>query len=206
MQTIDWIKSHKKIMAYTVGIAVLICAAFLLYRHFLPEPQPVTQESEVQAQTPKGVEQAADAAQVPISQEQAADAAQQIKYIYDHGTQPQYIAYTTVQQAPAAEEAARQKAGADFAIITDKKDPAKAADLSNLPANTPVELNQYNIQAYKSTLHTIEYAPKSIDDYSPGMIGYSVSKKITKDGKYLGVGAEHNFDNHKTYVTVSYTW
>jgi hypothetical protein len=37
-------------------------------------------------------------------------------------------------------------------------------------------------------------------------VGYTVSKKISKDGKYIGVGASYNIDDHKTMVKLSYTW
>jgi hypothetical protein len=37
-------------------------------------------------------------------------------------------------------------------------------------------------------------------------VGYTVSKKISKDGKYIGVGASYNFDDEKAMVKVLYTW
>jgi hypothetical protein len=68
-----------------------------------------------------------------------------------------------------------------------------------------VELNQYNVQAYKKILHTIEVVP-DIQNKSVDEVGYTVSRKISNDGKYIGVGASYNIDDHKTMVKLSYTW
>ncbi|MDQ0202457.1 hypothetical protein [Pectinatus haikarae] len=205
MAVIGFIKNHKKVIAGALILVLIGVGAYLLYEHLHPA-QPVTTESQEQAETQAGVETAADNAQVPISTGQAQEAAQQIKYIVTSGQQPQYVVYTTAAQAPAAEKTAQEKASADFAIVTDPANPAETVDTSKLPADTQISLNQYNVQAYKKILHTVSYAPKAIDDPSPKEIGYSVAKKITKDGKYLGVGVDYNFDNKATIVKLEYTW
>ena len=199
----SWVEAHKKLIAYIVAGAVLICAAFLIYRHF-HQPEPVTTESQTQAETPAGVEQAADRAHVPISADQANDAATQIKYIYSHDVQPVYTITTTGDKVQKVAETAQNNAGADFSIITDKSDPNKKIDVSAIPATSTVELNQYNVQAYKKVLHTIEVGTndmKGVDE-----VGYTVSRKISSDGKYIGIGATYNIDDHKTMVKLSYTW
>lgn len=200
----SWLREHKTVCLHVIGIVLAAVLLFLLYHHLNP-PQTITQETQEQAETTQGIQTAAQAAQVPIDSQQAQTAAQEIKRITGSGTAPNYITYTTVQQAPAAEKAAQEKAGADFSIVTNKDSPGTTADLSNLPASTPVTLNQYNVQAYKKVLHTIEIAPdiqnKTIDE-----VGYTVSRKISSDGKYLGIGATYNIDEHKTMVKVSYTW
>ena len=200
----SWLREHKTVCLHVIGIVLAAVLFFLLYHHLNP-PQTITQETQEQAETVQGIQTAAQAAQVPIDSQQAQTAAQEIKRIADSGTAPSYVTYTTVQQAPAAEKAAQEKAGADFSIVTNKDSPGKTADLSKLPASTPVTLNQYNVQAYKKVLHTIEIAPdiqnKTIDE-----VGYTVSRKISSDGKYLGIGASYNLDEHKTMVKVSYTW
>lgn len=201
----SWMKQHKTLCLHILSIVLAAVLLFLLYHHLNP-PQTITQETQEQAETVQGIQTAAQAAQVPIDSQQAQTAAQEIKRIADSGTAQNYVTYTTVQQAPAAEKAAQDKAGADFSIVTNRDSPGKtAADLSKLPASTPVTLNQYNVQAYKKVLHTIEIAPdiqnKSIDE-----VGYTVSRKISSDGKYIGIGATYNIDEHKTMVKVSYTW
>ena len=68
-----------------------------------------------------------------------------------------------------------------------------------------VELNQYNVQAYKKVLHTIDVSP-DIHNKAIEEVGYMVSRKISKDGKYLGVGVSYNVEDKNTMVHVSYTW
>ena len=200
----SWVEAHKNLIAYIVVGAVLICAAFLIYRHF-HQPETVTPESQTQAETPAGVDQAADRAHVPISNDQAQQAASQIKYIYSHDVQPVYTITTTGSKAQKVAETAQNDAGADFSIITDKSNPTKEIDLKTLPMASTVELNQYNVQAYKKILHTIEVVP-DIQNKSVDEVGYTVSRKISNDGKYIGVGASYNIDDQKTMVKVSYTW
>ena len=200
----SWVAAHKKLIAYIAAGAVLICAAFLIYRHF-HQPEPVTTESQTQAETPAGVEQAADKAQVSISPSQAQEAASQIRYIYTNSIIPQYTIKTTGDKVQKAAETAQKAAGADFSIITDKYNPTKQTSLKTLPTSSTVELNQYNVQAYKKILHTIEVVP-DIQNKSVDEVGYTVSRKISSDGKYIGIGATYNIDEHKTMVKLSYTW
>ena len=203
----SWVEDHKNLIAYIVAGAVLICAAFLIYRHF-HQPEPVTTESQTQAETPAGVTQAADKAQVSISPSQAQEAASQVKYIYTNSIIPQYTITTTGDKAQEAADKAQEAAGADFSIITDKYNPTKQTPLKTLPASSTVELNQYNVQAYKKVLHTVEVVPDIDAAGVSGIneVGYTVSRKVTGDGKYIGIGASYNIDDHKTMVKLSYTW
>ena len=199
----SWVEDHKNLIAYIVAGAVLICAAFLIYRHF-HQPEPVTTESQVQAETPAGVTQAADKAQVSISPSQAQEAASQIRHIYTNSIIPQYTITTTGDKAQEAADKAQEAAGADFSIITNKSNPTEATSLKTLPAGSTVELNQYNVQAYKKVLHTVEVGTN--DFHGVDEVGYTVSRKISKDGKYLGVGVSYNVEDKKTMMHVSYTW
>lgn len=191
---------------YLLAIAaiVLVCIAGYFVWHS-KQAQPVTTESQVQAETTAGVTQAADKAQVSISPSQAQEAASQIRYIYTNSIIPQYTITTTGDKAQEVAEKAQAAAGADFAIVTNKSNPTEATSLKTLPAGPTVELNQYNVQAYKKVLHTIDVSP-DIHDKAIGEVGYMVSRKISKDGKYLGVGVSYNVEDKKTLVHVSYTW
>ena len=169
-------------------------------------PQPVTQETQTEAETPAGVEHAAEQARVPVSPNQAQTAAKEIRYIYQHDTKPVYTITTTADKAQARSETARKAAGADFSIVTDKSNPTAKKDLTQLPKGSTVELNQDNVQAYKQELHTVEVAPDLDSGKGVSEVGYTVQRKITKDGKYIGFGAAYNVDNHKTLAKVTYTW
>ena len=48
--------------------------------------------------------------------------------------------------------------------------------------------------------------PKDIQDWSPKEVGYSVAKKITHDGQYVGVGVDYNVEDKKCLVKLEYTW
>ena len=187
----------------TIAVVLLVCiAGYFVWRSH--QTQPVTTESQVQAETPAGVTQAADEAQVSISPSQAQEAASQIRHIYTNSIIPQYTITTTGANAEKQAQAAQKAAGADFSVITNKSDTTKHTSLKTLPTSSTVELNQYNVQAYKKVLHTVDVGTS--DAKSVGEVGYTVSKKISKDGKYIGVGASYNFDNEKAMVKLSYTW
>lgn len=81
---------------------------------------------------------------------------------------------TTGEKAPAAASEARKEAKADFAIITDKNNPDKQVQLEELKKDQPVELNQYNVQAYKPVIRTLTISP-DIDGKKLEQINFSIS-------------------------------
>lgn len=203
-QVKTWVYAHRRIVS---GILFGILAAIvvvLLFRGCKTEPQKVTVEPQTQAQSEAGVEKAADNAQVPVSRQQAQDAAQEIRYIYQHDTKPEYTIITTGGDVEKQAQAAQERAGADFSIVA--SDDGEKADVASISKDKPVELNQYNVQAYKKVLHTVEVSPDIEGGRGIAEVGYSVSRKVSRDGKYLGVGASYNFDNNKAYVKMTYTW
>ena len=198
-----WALAHRRIIGGVVLCVLLVVIAVLLFRGCKTEPQKVTVEPQVEAQSEAGVEKAADNAKVPVSRRQAQDAAQEIHYIYEHDTKPEYTIVTTGGDVEKQAQAAQERAGADFSIVASTDGaPANTASISK---DKPVELNQYNVQAYKKVLHTVEVSP-DIEGRGVAEVGYSVSHKVSRDGKYLGVGASYNFDNNKAYVKMTYTW
>lgn len=199
-----WALAHRRIIGGVVLCVLLVVIAVLLFRGCKTEPQKVTVEPQTQAQTEAGVEKAADNAQVPVSRQQAQDAAQEIRYIYQHDNPPEYTIVTTGGDVEKQAQAAQERAGADFSIVASTDGaPANTASISK---DKPVELNQYNVQAYKKVLHTVEVSPDIEGGRGIAEVGYSVSHKVSRDGKYLGVGASYNFDSNKAYVKMTYTW
>lgn len=199
-----WALAHRRIIGGVVLGVLLVVIAVLLFRGCKTEPQKVTVEQQTQAQTEAGVEKAADNAQIPVSREQAQDTAQEIRYIYEHDTKPEYTIITTGGDVEKQAQAAQERAGADFSIVA-SQDGSKS-DVASINKDKPVELNQYNVQAYKKVLHTVEVSPDIEGGRGVAEIGYTVSRKVSRDGKYLGVGASYNFDSDKTYVKMTYTW
>lgn len=203
-QVKTWVYAHRRIVGAIIFGILAVIVAVLLFRGCKTEPQKVTVEPQSEAQTETGVEKAADKAQVPVSRQQAQDAAQEIRYIYQHDDPPEYTIVTTGGDVEKQAQAAQERAGADFSIVASTDGaPANTASISK---DKPVELNQYNVQAYKKTLHTVEVSPDIDGGRGVAEVGYSVSHKVSRDGKYLGVGASYNFDSNKTYVKMTYTW
>lgn len=199
-----WALAHRRIIGGVALVVLLVVIAVLLFHGCKTEPQKVTVESQTQAQTEAGVEKAADNAQVPVSRQQAQDAAQEIRYIYQHDDPPEYTIVTTGGDVEQQAQAAQKRAGADFSIVA--SDNGEKADVASISKDRPVELNQYNVQAYKKVLHTVEVSPDIDGGRGVAEVGYSVSHKVSRDGKYLGVGASYNFDSNKAYVKMTYTW
>lgn len=203
-QVKTWVYAHRRIVGAIIFGILAVIVAVLLFRGCKTEPQKVTVEPQTQAQTEAGVEKAADNAQVPVSRQQAQDAAQEIRYIYQHDDPPEYTIVTTGGDVEKQAQAAQKRAGADFSIVASTDGaPANTASISK---DKPVELNQYNVQAYKRVLHTVEVSPDIEGGRGIAEVGYSVSRKVSRDGKYLGVGASYNFDSNKAYVKMTYTW
>ena len=203
-QVKTWVYAHRRIVGAIIFGILAVIVAMLLFRGCKTEPQKVTVEPQTQAQSEAGVEKAADNAQVPVSRQQAQDAAQEIRYIYEHDTKPEYTIITTGGDVEKQAQAAQERAGADFSIVA-SQDGSKA-DVASINKDKPVELNQYNVQAYKQVLHTVEVSPDIDGGRGVAEVGYSVSHKVSRDGKYLGVGASYNFDSNKAYVKMTYTW
>lgn len=203
-QVKTWVYAHHRIVGAIIFGILAVIVAVLLFRGCKTEPQKVTVEPQTQAQTEAGVEKAADAAQVPVSRQQAQDAAQEIRYIYQHDEPPEYTIITTGGDVEKQVQAAQERAGADFSIVA--SGDGEKADVASIGKDGTVELNQYNVQAYKKVLHTVEVSPDIEGGRGIAEVGYSVSHKVSRDGKYLGVGASYNFDNDKAYVKMTYTW
>ena len=203
----EWVKAHKTIILYAVGIILAVVLAVVAWR-YMHRPEPVTTETQVQAEAVQGVDRAASNAHITLSPDQSQQTADRIKYIYTHDVQPVYTITTTGANAEKQAQAAQKAAGADFSIVTNKSTPNEKTDLKTLPAGSTVELNQYNVQAYKKVLHTVEVSPDI--DYTGikgiGEVGYTVSRKVSDSGQYVGIGASYNVENHKTMLKVSYTW
>ena len=203
-QVKTWVYAHRRIIGAIIFGILAVIVAVLLFRGCKTEPQKVTVEPQSEAQTEAGVEKAADNAQVPVSRQQAQDAAQEIRYIYQHDDPPEYTIVTTGGDVEKQAQAAQERAGADFSIVA--SDDGETADVASISKDKPVELNQYNVQAYKKVLHTVEVSPDIDGGRGVAEVGYSVSRKVSRDGKYLGVGASYNFDSNKAYVKMTYTW
>jgi Tfp pilus assembly protein PilO len=203
-QKVEALPKRIKVTIAILAMVLFCLVGYIAYEHFFAKSQPVTYEGQQRAETSEGVKEAANNAHIDMLQSQLEEAAKQIALLKNKA--PDTITHTVVQQVPVVVEKERQKSGADFAIVTNPSSPNEKVDLSQYKATDPVVLNQYNVHAYKKILRQIDYAPQNVDDWTPKEIGYSVSRKISNDGKYLGVAVDHDFDDKKTTVKLRYTY
>ncbi len=206
----EWLKTHGNNIIWYFGRLVLgLYFAFLLcfgcyagYKWWCDynDSQPVTTMSQQQAETSTGVQTAADNANVKLDEGQAKEVSTVIREIRVTEKEPVYIVQTTGENAKAESEKAVKQEQADFAIVTDKNDPEKEVSLEELDKEAKVELNQYNIQAFKKHINTIEYQP------TEKVIGYTYQWKVTDSGRYMGVGADYDIDDRKIYAKITYSW
>lgn len=192
----NWLAGHK---LEIFVVLELILIAFALY-HLLKPPETITVMPQEQAETTQGVKQASENAHVEIDNAQAQEIASTIREIRVVEKAPEYAVQTTGDKAKEASEKAQEVAGADFAIVTNKDNEQEAKPLDELPADTQVTLNQYNVQAYKKHINTIEYQP------TEKVVGYTHQWKVSKSGRYMGVGADYDIDDKKIMMKVTYSW
>ena len=181
--------NHDKIVRYAAVAAAIILSVLLGFYFFDKPPEKETGMSQVQAETESGINTAAHNAQVPLSATQAKEVVTQIREIHTTEQVPVYVVQSTGTTVRQDVEQAGEDNKADFAVVTDLNHPEQEVKLDELDKDAKVELNQYNVQAYKPVIRHIEAGKVAGGDGF--MIGGSVSRKITKDGQYLGVGADY---------------
>jgi len=191
----------KNIMVY-VGIILLIIAlgisAFLIYKA-ITKPVEVQGTSQNIVETQTGNKITAEKAGYKIDNGQAKEIATTIREIRTEQREPVYIVTTTGKEAAKESEQARKDNHADYSLVTDKNDPDKKVELDKLDKDAKVELNQYNIQAFKKVIRTIDVS-------SNKEATFTVSRKITNDGQYLGIGAGYDWENKRVIAKISYSW
>jgi len=200
----------KRLATILLGVVLLCVAGWLLYQHY-HQPQLVTAESQAQAETPAGVEKAAENAEVKMLKSQLAEAAQQIASLKNKP--PVTVVKTVPVEVIKTVEIERQKSGADFAIVADPVNPDKQVNLqevASLPEDTPVTLNQYNVFVYKKVIRGVNVYP-DWSKLAQGKFGINevtadVSRRITKDGKYIGVAAGYDFKHDHAKAGIRYSF
>lgn len=197
-----------KITLSLIIITVLCVTGYFIYLYLHPV-QVLTGESQQQAETLQGVSLAAQNADVSMMQSQLNEAVQKIALLKDKS--PDTIIKTTPVGIIKAIEKSVAKSEADFSIVTDPQMPDNEVNLKEivkLPAKTDVILNQYNVFAYKKKIRGINIYPSLTGGTSTALseITYDVSRKITNNGKYIGITGGYDFDNKKAKIGLRYTF
>lgn len=203
MMAIKWVMANKKTVFGVLSALLILLVLYSTWARFHPA-QVVTFESQQQASTPTGVQQAAASAQVPFS---ASQAERVVLSIQASAKEPPVTSVTTtgakVKDTVAAE---LKKSGGQVAIVTDPAHPAAtpvvasttpaAAGTVVIPPTATVTLNQYNIKAYPDRLIQVG------GSYQEVFVAYSWRVSVPKipllapHGAvgYLGTYAHTNFD------------
>lgn len=205
-----WILNNKKLVIHLLAALVISIAGYFIYQHFHPA-QLITGESQQQAETAQGVDLAAHNAKVSMMQDQLNEAAKQIAALKNKS--PDTIIKTVPVEVPKIITQEVEKRGADFAIVTDPKNPDKPVDLkevAKLPGSTDITLNQYNVFAYKKVIQGINIYPDwsaaANRKFKLNEITADVNRKISNDGKYIGVTAGYEFDDKKAKIGLRYSF
>ncbi|MBP2636013.1 MAG: hypothetical protein H6Q72_1920 [Firmicutes bacterium] len=200
----------KKYWKSIVGLASVALLGYFIWQH-LQQPRQVTTLSQVQAEKASGVELAAKNAHIVMLQSQLNEAANQIAELKNKT--PDTIVSTVPVDIIKTVEVEQQKVGADITIVTDRVNPDKQVNLEaleKLPANTQVNLNQYNVFAYKKVIRGVNVYP----DWEEAVQGkfklkevtVDINRRISKDGKYIGIVAGCNFKHNSGKVGIRYSY
>ena len=197
----DWAEKHEHIIDIVFNVVFVVCILVWLWAMIHREqPKVETTMPQQQAETSIGVQQASENAHVKLDYGQATQVSEIIKEIRVTEKEPVYVIQTTGNEAKDISENVVKQEKADFAIVTDKDNFEKTVELDKLDKNTTVNLNQYNIKAYKNHINTIEYYP------SEKTVGYTHQWKISKSGRYMGVGLDYDTDDNRVMAKVTYSW
>lgn len=172
-----------RVILVAVLFAVLVAATVWGYNHW-HQPQPVTYEPQQHAETPQGVQAAADNAGVHISSGQAKAAANAIK---EAATRPpDQVVQTIGAGMTQALADSRKQTGAQVQIVTDParpdKKPEKPADEQS------VNLNVYNIKAYPRHLLEVTVYKNAAD------VAYMTRVQVFGATGYLGPVVSYDAD------------
>lgn len=203
-------EQKRRWLLYAAALIIICIAGYFIWQGF-HKLRPVTPMSQQQAETPAGVELAAKNVHIAMLQGQLEEAAKQVEEYKNKP--PDKIVVTEVKETIKVVERERAAVGADFAMVTDPAHPEKQADLKEiekLPAGTAVTLNQYNVFAYRKKFQQIELTPDWAE-LAQGKLkldeaGYTINKRITKTGKYLGFKVAYNLKHEEAKGSVVYAF
>lgn len=184
-----WKEILKFIAAGIIGAVIVIG----IYHYFVaPDKVPVVSTEEVK--TGSSVKDVAASAGVNLSADQAAEVADKIQ-----NAKPAGSVSTTAGELKETAAELQQKNGSDFApVVTDE-------DLSKMDKDKPVELQQYHIYASPKVLREIGLKADSSGNGIAG-VSYGIKRRISAEGKYIGVRADYDWKDKEAAVWLTYTY
>ncbi|MDF2634154.1 MAG: hypothetical protein K0R78_1028 [Pelosinus sp.] len=199
----------KRYVVVMIVVALLGGVGYYYWQQYTKKS--VIYESQKQSETASGVALAAKEAHIYMLQSQLEEAAGQIAALKNKP--PDTIIKTVPVEVLKVIEVERKKRDADFAIVTNPNEPDKKLDskeIEKLSPDTQITLNQYNVYAYKKIVRGVTIYP----DWSKTIhgnlklqeISADISKKMSKDGKYIGVALGYNVEDSKFKLGLRYTF
>lgn len=185
----NWKEILKFAAAGIIGAIIVIG----IYHYFVaPDKVPVVSMEEVK--TGSSVKGVAASAGVNLSADQAAEVADKIKKAKPAGS-----VNTTAGNLKDTAKQMQQQSGSDFApVVTDE-------DLSKIDKDVPVELQQYHIYAAPKVLREVGLKAGT-DGNAVAGVSYGIKRRISAEGKYIGVRADYDWKEKEAAVWLTYTY
>lgn len=184
----NWKEILKFIAAGIIGAVIVIG---IYHYFFIPDKVPII--TPVEIKTGSSVEKIAASSGVILSSGQAAEVAEKIKK-----AKPAESVNTTAGDLKDTAKQMQQQSGSDFAPVTDE-------DLSKIDKDTPVELQQYHIYAAPKVLREVGLKAGTDGNTVDG-ISYGIKRRISTEGKYIGVRADYDWKGKEAAVWLTYTY
>lgn len=185
----NWKEILKFIAAGIIGAVIVIG---IYHYFFIPDKVPFITTEEIK--TGRNIENVAASSGVKISSGQAAEVAEKIKK-----AKPAESVNTTAGDLKDTAKQMQQQSGSDFApVVTDE-------DLSKIDKDTPVELQQYHIYTTPKVLREVGLKAGTDGNAVDG-ISYGIKRRISTEGKYIGVRADYDWKEKEAAVWLTYTY
>lgn len=187
-------ETRQKIFMYLLVVLVIGLAGYILYNELKPADKTPIITSE-QLSTADKVQQTADKAGVSLSDEQAKNIQNKIQHAEAAGSV--LATAGTIQQVA---EQQRQRNGSDFApVVSD-------GELSQLPDDTPINLNQYHIYAAPKVQHEVGVKLDAESGSHVSGVSYGIKRRIAASGKYIGARVDYDWKDKEAAVWATYSW
>lgn len=185
----NWKEILKFIAAGIIGAVIVIG---IYHYFFIPDKVPFITTEEIK--TGRNIENVAASSGVKISSGQAAEVADKIKKAKPAGS-----VNTTAGNLKDTAKQMQQQSGSDFApVVTDE-------DLSKIDKDVPVELQQYHIYAAPKVLREVGLKAGT-DGNAVAGVSYGIKRRISAEGKYIGVRADYDWKEKEAAVWLTYTY
>ena len=188
------VEKKYKICKYFIIICLTGAAFYYVFNKIKQFDKTPIIKSE-QLQSTDQIKKAADNAGLSLSDEQSKFIQDKIQNAKPAGSVP--ATSGTVQQVA---EQQRQQNGSDFApVVSD-------GDISKLPDDTPIELNQYHIYAAPKLQHEVGLKLDAESGSHISGISYGIKRRITEKGQYIGARVEYDWKEKEIAAWATYSW